>query len=168
MTDGGTGSCDSLQLLVSRMTGIICLWIWKFLYLTISTLASTNIHKLAPNMVRLYKKTWYQSRMCIAYFGDNVLEFYTVIPLMKFLVRTISQQLLNKCHSNFPDFNVCFGFCDKNVFLGFKTHWILWVFRMSIVGQDATESQPSTGETWKDINSNSCHHDMTEILLKAE
>ena len=30
---------------------------------------------------------------------------------------------------------------------GFEPHWILWVFRGSVLGQDTSEPQPSTGET---------------------
>ena len=40
-------------------------------------------------------------------------------------------------------------------------------FRGSVLGQDTSEPQPSTGETQEDMNNVSCHHDMTEILLKA-
>ena len=40
-------------------------------------------------------------------------------------------------------------------------------FRGSVLGQDASEPQPSTGETQEDINNVSCRHDMTEILLKV-
>ena len=37
----------------------------------------------------------------------------------------------------------------------------------SVLGQDTSEPQPSTGETQEDMNNVSCRHDMTEILLKA-
>ena len=38
-------------------------------------------------------------------------------------------------------------------------------FRGSVLGQDTSEPQPSTGETQED--NVSCRRDMTEILLKA-
>ena len=40
-------------------------------------------------------------------------------------------------------------------------------FRGSVLGQDTSEPQPSTGETQEDMNNVSCCRDMTEILLKA-
>ena len=40
-------------------------------------------------------------------------------------------------------------------------------FCRSVLGQDTSEPQPSTGETQEDMNNVSCHRDMTEILLKA-
>ena len=40
-------------------------------------------------------------------------------------------------------------------------------FRRSVLGQDTSESQPSTGETQGSMNNVSCRRDMTEILLKA-
>ena len=40
-------------------------------------------------------------------------------------------------------------------------------FRGSVLGQDTSEPQPSTGETQEDMNNVSCRRDMTEILLKA-
>ena len=40
-------------------------------------------------------------------------------------------------------------------------------FHGSVLGQDTSEPQPSTGETQEDMNNVSCHRDMTEILLKA-
>ena len=40
-------------------------------------------------------------------------------------------------------------------------------FRGSVLGQDTSEPQPSTGETRKDVNNVSCRRDMTEILFKA-
>ena len=41
------------------------------------------------------------------------------------------------------------------------------LFRGSVLGQDTSESQPSTGETQEDMNNVSCRLDMTETLLKA-
>ena len=40
-------------------------------------------------------------------------------------------------------------------------------FRESVLRQDTSEPQPSTGETQEDMNNVSCCRDMTEILLKA-
>ena len=40
-------------------------------------------------------------------------------------------------------------------------------FRGSVLGQDTSEPQPSTGETQEDVNNVNCRRDMTEILLKA-
>ena len=40
-------------------------------------------------------------------------------------------------------------------------------FRRSVLGQDTSEPQPSTGETQEDMSNASCRRDMTEILLKA-
>ena len=40
-------------------------------------------------------------------------------------------------------------------------------FHGSVLGQDTSEPQPSTGETHEDVNNVSCRRDMTEILLKA-
>ena len=40
-------------------------------------------------------------------------------------------------------------------------------FRGSVLGQDTSEPQPSTGETREDLNNVNCRRDMTEILLKA-
>ena len=40
-------------------------------------------------------------------------------------------------------------------------------FRGSVLGQDTSEPQPSTGETQEGMNNVSCRRDMTEILLKA-
>ena len=40
-------------------------------------------------------------------------------------------------------------------------------FRGSVLGQDTSEPQPSTGETQEDMNNVSCRRGMTEILLKA-
>ena len=40
-------------------------------------------------------------------------------------------------------------------------------FRGSVLWQDTSEPQPSTGETKEDMNNISCCHDMTEILFKA-
>ena len=40
-------------------------------------------------------------------------------------------------------------------------------FRGSVLGQDTSEPQPSTGETQEDMNNLSCRRDITEILLKA-
>ena len=40
-------------------------------------------------------------------------------------------------------------------------------FRGSVLGQDTSEPQPSTGETQESMNNVSCRRDMTEILLKA-
>ena len=40
-------------------------------------------------------------------------------------------------------------------------------FRGSVLGQDTSEPQPSTGEAQEDMNNVNCHSDMTEILLKA-
>ena len=40
-------------------------------------------------------------------------------------------------------------------------------FRGSVLGQDTSEPQPSTGKTQEDMNNVSCRRDMTEILLKA-
>ena len=40
-------------------------------------------------------------------------------------------------------------------------------FRGSVLGQDASEPQPSTGKPRKDMNNVNCRRDMTEILLKA-
>ena len=37
----------------------------------------------------------------------------------------------------------------------------------SVLGQDTSEPQPSTGETQIDMNNVSCCCDMTEIMLKA-
>ena len=41
------------------------------------------------------------------------------------------------------------------------------VFCGSVLGQNTSEPQPSTGETQEDMNNVSCRRDMTEILLKA-
>ena len=40
-------------------------------------------------------------------------------------------------------------------------------FGGSVLGQDTSEPQPSTGETQEDMKNVSCQCDMTEILLKA-
>ena len=40
-------------------------------------------------------------------------------------------------------------------------------FRGSVLGQDTSEPQPSTGEAQEDMNNVNCRRDMTEILLKA-
>ena len=40
-------------------------------------------------------------------------------------------------------------------------------FRGSVLGQDTSEPQPSTGETQESMNNVSCRRGMTEILLKA-
>ena len=40
-------------------------------------------------------------------------------------------------------------------------------FHGSVLGQDTSEPQPTTGETQEDMINVSCHRDMTEILLKA-
>ena len=40
-------------------------------------------------------------------------------------------------------------------------------FRGSVLGQNTSEPQPSTGETQEDMNNVSCRRDVTEILLKA-
>ena len=37
----------------------------------------------------------------------------------------------------------------------------------SVLGQDTSEPQPSTGVTQEDMNNVNCCRDMTEILLKA-
>ena len=37
----------------------------------------------------------------------------------------------------------------------------------SVLRQDTSETQPSTGETQEDVNNMNCCSDMTEILLKA-
>ena len=39
-------------------------------------------------------------------------------------------------------------------------------FPGSVLGQDTSEPQPSTGETQEDVNNVNCRRDMTEILLK--
>ena len=41
------------------------------------------------------------------------------------------------------------------------------LFPGSVLGQDTSEPQPSTGEAQEDMNNVSCRPDMTEILLKA-
>ena len=40
-------------------------------------------------------------------------------------------------------------------------------FRGSVLGQDTSEPQPSTGEAQEDMNNVNCRREMTEILLKA-
>ena len=40
------------------------------------------------------------------------------------------------------------------------------LFRGSVLGQDSSEPQPSTGEI-QDMNNVICCHDMTDILLKV-
>ena len=40
-------------------------------------------------------------------------------------------------------------------------------FRGSVLEQDTSEPQPSTGETQEDVNNVNCHRDITEILLKV-
>ena len=58
-------------------------------------------------------------------------------------------------------------FDSKSSGPGFEPHWIIWVCRGSVLGQDTSEPQPITRKSRKDMNIVNCHSDMTEILLKA-
>ena len=72
---------------------------------------------------------------------------------------------------------VCIKFHAKMFFLLFYMYqsyrWFylstgsFGFFRGSVLGQDASEPQPSTGETQEDVNNVNSRCDMTEILLKA-
>ena len=54
--------------------------------------------------------------------------------------------------------------CNQGV-LGLSSTGSSGFFRGSVLEQDTSEPQPSTGETQDDMNNVSCSHDITEILL---
>ena len=92
------------------------------------------------------------------YTGPDIQKLTNTIKGLKTLVRHLSRKVLRgsvvKCLMRIPGV------------LGSSRTGSSGIFRESVLGQDTSESQPSTGET-QEMNNVSCRRDITEILLKA-
>ena len=90
---------------------------------------------------------------------------------VKVIFNGFSIQLITKVISDIPIRRVLCGSLVKSLtrdpeVLGSNRTGSSVFLRRSVLGQNTSEPQPSTGETQEDANNMNCCH-MTEILLKA-